>query len=217
MRIIIVVCLSFVIKNVFAQQKNYFPIWSYHQNNVNIHGLSVGAFTTFEETNTLTNGVKVELIGLGLIFLGGPNHIFFDVNITDKVNGICLSTTGMFALGSQVNGIAIGGLAQAICEMNGVAISAMGQVFQSFNGLTLGMGGNEVLDTGNGVMLGMVSNKADIFNGIQVAIFNTIESKGSGLQIGLFNKSSKFKGIQIGFWNENQKRKMPLINWNFKD
>jgi hypothetical protein len=37
-----------------------------------------------------------------------------------------------------------------------------------------------------------------------------------GVQIGLINKSKKLKGLQIGLWNVNQKRKLPLINWNFK-
>ncbi|AEK23319.1 LA_2272 family surface repeat-containing protein [Capnocytophaga canimorsus] len=214
---VIVICLFFISKDVVAQQKNYFPVWTYHQNNTNIHGLSVGTFTA-RYANTLTNGMKVEFIGLGgIALLGGFNRIFFD-DITDRVNGICLSTTGMFALGSQVNGIAIGGVAQAICKVNGVAVSAFGQTFENFNGLTLGMLGSEVLDKGNGMMVGMAANRADTFNGIQIAFFfNTIETKGTGLQIGLFNKANNFKGIQIGFWNENQKRKMPIINWNFRD
>jgi hypothetical protein len=38
----------------------------------------------------------------------------------------------------------------------------------------------------------------------------------SGLQIGIVNKSKNLRGIQIGIWNVNQKRKLPLLNWNFK-
>ena len=37
-----------------------------------------------------------------------------------------------------------------------------------------------------------------------------------GLQIGVVNKSKNLRGIQIGIWNVNQKRRLPLINWNFK-
>jgi hypothetical protein len=51
--------------------------------------------------------------------------------------------------------------------------------------------------------------------GVQISAFNYINT-GSGLQIGLFNTSQNFKGIQIGLWNVNQKRKLPIINWNFK-
>lgn len=61
------IVISFI-GNVFAQQKNYFPIWTYHQKNVNIHGISVGAFTE-QENNSLTNGIKIEAIGLGIFFL----------------------------------------------------------------------------------------------------------------------------------------------------
>lgn len=38
-----------------------------------------------------------------------------------------------------------------------------------------------------------------------------------GLQIGIRNKSDNMKGIQIGLWNVNGKRKLPIINWNFKN
>jgi hypothetical protein len=52
--------------------------------------------------------------------------------------------------------------------------------------------------------------------GVSVAPFANFGKKCRGLQIGAFNKCDDFKGIQIGWWNENEKRKLPLINWNFK-
>lgn len=52
--------------NGFGQdlrRKNYFPIWSFHQKNANIHGISIGLFNWNGEQNTYTNGIRLELIG----------------------------------------------------------------------------------------------------------------------------------------------------------
>jgi hypothetical protein len=46
-------------------------------------------------------------------------------------------------------------------------------------------------------------------------VFNKTK-KGNGVQIGLVNMAKEMRGVQIGLWNVNQKRKLPLINWNFK-
>jgi len=53
-------------------------------------------------------------------------------------------------------------------------------------------------------------------NGLQIGISNT-GRRARGLQIGLVNESDNLKGVQIGLWNVNKKRKLPIINWNFKD
>ncbi len=37
-----------------------------------------------------------------------------------------------------------------------------------------------------------------------------------GLQIGVVNKAKRLRGIQLGIWNINERRKLPLINWNFR-
>ncbi|WP_254517634.1 LA_2272 family surface repeat-containing protein, partial [Salmonella enterica] len=52
--------------------------------------------------------------------------------------------------------------------------------------------------------------------GVSVAPFANVGMKCRGIQIGLYNRCNDFRGIQIGMWNENGKRKLPLINWNFK-
>lgn len=52
----------------------------------------------------------------------------------------------------------------------------------------------------NGVSVGLVNHAADV----------------RGLQIGLFNKTIELKGFQFGLWNMNEKRRLPIVNWDFK-
>ena len=52
-------------------------------------------------------------------------------------------------------------------------------------------------------------------NGIGIAVIGNFDTEVNGTQIGLFNKANKLKGIQIGLWNTNEKRRLPIINWNF--
>ncbi|NBO50091.1 MAG: hypothetical protein EBU80_10285, partial [Chitinophagia bacterium] len=46
------------------KKKNYYPIWTFHKDSININGISVGlwSFNT-DPRYTNTNGIKVELIG----------------------------------------------------------------------------------------------------------------------------------------------------------
>jgi len=67
----------------------------------------------------------------------------------------------------------------------------------------------------NGLQVGF-GNNGFRTKGIQIGLFRNNAKEMKGLQIGLINKSERFKGLQIGLWNVNQKRKLPLINWNFK-
>jgi hypothetical protein len=68
----------------------------------------------------------------------------------------------------------------------------------------------------NGMSISLVMNKQDIVNGLTVAVIGNHNIRCRGVQAGLINTCSDLKGIQIGIWNVNQKRKLPLINWNFK-
>lgn len=67
----------------------------------------------------------------------------------------------------------------------------------------------------NGLQTGF-SNYAYRTNCVQLSILGNGSKEMKGVQIGLFNKAVKLRGIQIGAWNVNQKRKLPIINWNFK-
>ena len=195
---------SLLLFSLFGQsqeRKNYFPAWSFEQRDANIHGLSFG-LTSIQfnhadfQTNSNTNGVKVEAFG-GLLFLlfwansgGGvvpeSDSVFQRKNeldpIKEKVNGVNFSLTGPFC-NCRVNGFSLGTLALFNTKVNGVSFSLLNFVMEK--------------------------------NGIQLALSNG-SYKLNGLQLGLFNKSVKLKGIQIGLWNKNQKRSLPFINWNFK-
>jgi hypothetical protein len=212
--------------SIFGQTKrNYFPIWTYHQKNVNIHGVSVGLGTaSVNVRNVNTNGVKVELLGVGLLVFMIPRSPIaqdreeFDTlmksPISERINGAVISATGTVC-DCKINGLTLGPLAQINRQVNGISLSVYMNFTQIINGVQLGVGFNQVHKM-NGVQLGgLLSNSAYELNGIQVGIENRAK-EANGVQIGLFNKSDSLNGIQIGLWNVNEERKLPLINWNFK-
>lgn len=95
---------------------------------------------------------------------------------------------------------------------NGISAAGLINTVERGNGIYLALGSNEIFK-GNGLMASTVwGNYANEFNGIQIGGENHIETKGSGLQVGVFNKSKNFKGFQLGLWNVNEKRKLPIIN-----
>jgi hypothetical protein len=69
----------------------------------------------------------------------------------------------------------------------------------------------------NGVSGVLWVNFTEIIRGLQFSLLWNDSYETKGVQIGLINRSKKLKGFQIGLWNINQKRKLPLINWNFKN
>jgi hypothetical protein len=81
-------------------------------------------------------------------------------------------------------------------------------------GLDISFAGNESVVNGAGISLLM--NTHHIVNGLTVASVGNHNIICRGVQVGLINTCSKLTGLQFGLWNVNQKRKLPLINWNFK-
>jgi hypothetical protein len=195
--IFLLVFLVGFLQHSFAQQrKSYFPIWTFHQRNSNIHGLSIGLWSGFDAPRrTNTNGLKVELIGLGFLSFQqhqnsqvAQNNIEFIANtkdtISERINGVVASPIGAYCN----------------CNMNGISISGFAKLERRVNGISFAIFGNSV----------------QIHRGIQLAVFSNEAYKMWGIQIGLFNRSHNTRGIQIGIWNRNEKRQIPLINWNFK-
>jgi hypothetical protein len=212
--------------SIFGQTKrNYFPIWTYHQENANIHGVSVGLWTwRYEPRNVNTNGIKVELIDVGILVALIPRSPIpddkedFDTlmkdSISERVNGMVISATGTVC-DCKVNGLSLGGYGQINRQVNGISITSMFNFTQVLNGLQFSLAMNETYKM-NGVQLGgLLSNSAHEMNGVQLGVMNRAEDS-NGVQIGLFNKSERLNGIQIGLWNVNEERKLPLINWHFK-
>lgn len=180
-------------------------IGTFHTSNTEINGFSFGfASTMADERNVKTNGLRLEVPGIGFVsFMGNgfPNATapfeLKDYKFSEVINGLNIST------GSWCD-----------CNYNGLTIGLVGQYGKLGNGVSLA-GGWNVIDKQNGVQFALIANSSYYMSGVQISAFNYAHN-GTGLQIGIFNNSNNFKGIQLGLWNVNQKRKSPIINWNFK-
>ncbi|WP_338393792.1 LA_2272 family surface repeat-containing protein [Fulvitalea axinellae] len=157
-----------------------------------------------DHRNVKTNGLRLEIPGIGFLsFMGNgfPNATSpFELNnysYSEVMNGLNIST------GSWCD-----------CNYNGLTIGIVGQYGKLGNGFSLA-GGWNIIDKQNGLQLATIANSSYYMNGVQISAFNFAHD-GIGVQIGILNNSKKFKGLQLGLWNVNQKRKLPLINWNFE-
>lgn len=179
-------------------------IGTFHTSNVQYNGLSFGfASTMADNRNVKTNGLRLEVPGIGIVsFMGNgfPNATesfeLTNYQFSEVINGLNIST------GSWCD-----------CNYNGLTFAAVGQYGKLGNGLSIA-GGWNIIDKQNGLQIAIIANSSYYMKGVQITAFNYINT-GSGIQIGLLNRTKYFKGIQIGIWNINQKRKLPIINWNF--
>ncbi len=204
--IFLTVALSTSTSGFAQKQKIRFPLWTFHQRNVDIYGVSLGFFSTVSQKNTTTNGLKIELIGLGLAGLmipespvAGDNDGFTTAMSeagTDQVNGIQLATTGSVCH-CDVQGLSLGGMLHIHRRINGISAAFVMNFSQEHNGLQLA-----------------IINSAYEMSGLQFGFGNQAQ-RMRGVQFGLLNQSSDTRGLQVGLWNVNEKRKLPLINWSF--
>jgi hypothetical protein len=222
--LITLIFLLLEVKGYGQDRKNHFPSATFHQANAQITGVSFGLVSGLKEkhTNVLTNGVRLELIGFGLALPLLPHSPInendnlvkiMEVKFTEKINGLNISGSGTVCEDCIVNGLTVGAIGQYLYASNGISISIVGTIVEKQNGLQLSMF-NDV-HKGTGLQVG-IGNSAIDYKGIQIGVLSNDVLKSRGIQIGLFNKSKNLKGLQFGLWNVNQKRKMPLINWNFK-
>lgn len=115
-----------------------------------------------------------------------------------KLNGLNLSLGG-FMTGTEVNGLNLS-VINLINKMNGFSANALILTSKNFNGFSISG----------------IANVTDYGNGVQLAISN-VSRNHNGVQIGLFNHSKNLRGLQFGLWNTNGKRRLPLLNWQFKE
>ena len=202
----------------YRENKNRFPVWTYHEKDVNIHGISVGLLP-FEEfffdksrKYSSTNGIRLELIGMGIFVPFIPYMPTFEEGYAERINGLSLSASGT-TCDCLINGLSVGGIGHIINQVNGIS-ATMFNVIGKHNGIMIAP--INMSDVMNGLQLGLVNHNDSDAHGVQVGILGNGTEVMSGLQIGLVNVSKNLRGIQIGIWNVNQKRKLPLINWNFK-
>lgn len=197
----------------------HFPVGTYHQNNHRINGISAGFFTPLNKYN-YTNGIKIEMPGVGLLLLLAPSSpISTDPEAYRSVmsqppksivNGICLSALGTFCDG-VTNGLSLGYAAQLNRTVNGLSAALAINYAEKHNGLQAAVIFSSVY-TLNGVQLSS-QNRAVHAKGLQAGIVN-VSKRHAGVQLGIYNKAQYHKGLQIGCWNVNQKRRLPLINWH---
>ncbi|MEM0577539.1 LA_2272 family surface repeat-containing protein [Flavobacterium polysaccharolyticum] len=206
-----------------GKKKNYFPIWTFHQDSINIHGLSIGLWSfNSEPRHTNTNGIKLELIGIGIGIPLIPRSPIVETDsafiklekepLSERINGLNLSASGS-ACHCLTNGLTAGFIGQIHFQVNGISTSLFMNFTQRHNGLMTALFNDAYYM--NGLQVGLGNNGFKT-KGVQIGGIGNYAREMKGVQIGLYNKSEKFKGIQIGLWNVNQKRKLPLINWNFK-
>ena len=134
-------------------------------------------------------------------------------HISEVVNGINVSSGSLGGL--SYNGITIGVFAQNGVLNNGIALAGVWNSLAKSNGITASFIINETY-LQQRVCSWLLWNTSFDTKGVQIGLTNN-SIKAVGLQIGGYNKSKKTRGIQIGLWNRNEKRKLPFINWNFKD
>ena len=84
---------------------------------------------------------------------------------------------------------------------------------ERINGISIAGTGNAGSYEVNGITLGLVGH---LNNSVKVTLLMNQSYHMNGVQIGLFNTSKKTRGLQIGLWNVNERRKLPIINWNFR-
>jgi hypothetical protein len=204
------------------KKKNYSPIWTFHKDSININGISVGLWSFKTDPRyTNTNGIKVELIGSGIIIPLIPRSPIVETEteflnlkelpLSERINGLNLSASGSTCF-CLTNGLAAGFIGQIHFQVNGLSASMM-NFTQKHNGLMTALFNDAHYM--NGLQVGF-SNNGYKTNGVQIGILGNSADEMKGFQVGLFNMSKKLYGVQVGLWNVNQKRKFPLFNWNFK-
>jgi len=211
-KIRLIFLLLFILSiNLNAQiNKNRYALWYIPSINTRINGIAGGiVINSFKEGDlkltTLINGISIELIGAGFFVPLAPSSpIYFEPdsfyykkeNIDSIVNSYSYAKY-------RINGISLagGGIGGHDINVNGLNISGLNTLTGKMNGISACIMFN-ISGVVNGVSFGGIGN-------------NSIQTKG--LQIGLFNKTTRLRGIQIGLWNQNEKRDFPLLNWNFSE
>ncbi len=138
----------------YGQNDNRFLLWTFHEEDVNIHGVSVGLWSVNNERNTNTNGIKLELIGLGIgtplmpssPVTGSESEFlaYREEPLSEKINGLNLSASGTICPYCRTNGIVAGFIGQINYEVNGMAVSLFGNWTQKQNGIMMAFVGKKV-------------------------------------------------------------------------
>ena len=214
-------------EEVVARKNRWVTGWFHNQDQM-INGVSFGLYSGVKsDRNTISNGVRLELFGLGILnfFVGGDVDFKIDfyrkyeLKFSEKVNGLSLST---FGVGSNVivNGLSINGIGSDLNTVNGFLYSSLTSNADKLNGIVVSGFGNYILDM-NGIALTSLMNRIHSGNGLQLSVFSNKSRNFNGLQISLYNRAKTGRLVQLGLINyikENPKglRILPFINMRFR-
>lgn len=179
--------------------------------------LGVGHFESHKIDCQTVNGLNLEASPISLLLATFAINVPFEAVVSGidgdyltgaafleeetkpyiKVNGLNLSSGG-FMGGAEMSGLNIC-VFTGINIMSGVSISGAVQGVHDFKG----------------VCIAGLANLTENGNGMQIGVSN-VSRNHKGVQLGLFNHSRNLRGFQFGLWNTNGKRKLPLVNWQFK-
>jgi hypothetical protein len=206
---------------LYGQNKIRGPVWTFNTDSTTIHGISVGYMHTKKIQHVISNGVRIEALGLGVFLMLMPaspiahNDSTYKAEISkpvaETINGINLSPLG-HGCDCSINGIHIYGPGSIVTRSNGIAAGLYANFSNRHNGLQAALVWNHTYNF-TGVQLAFLSNEnVNQTTGLQVSAYNRTKQL-RGVQIGIVNKTGKINGLQIGLLNINEKRKLPFINW----
>ncbi|WP_298777728.1 hypothetical protein [uncultured Polaribacter sp.] len=213
----VILILFFISIKIFSQnfnEKKRYIVGTFHTQNTTINGISFGAFPEFNNKKRFvrTNGIRLEIPGLGIGAIIVNGIVDTNEETDEIINGLNISSGTIGNV--SYNGLTFGLFIQSGTEINGVAIAGIYNAMERLNGIQIG-GFLNKSSYNNGIQIAIVNNISEYMKGIQIGIQNNVSQNMIGIQIGIFNKSNNTKGIQLGLWNINEKRKLPIINWNF--
>lgn len=168
----------------------------------NVKNVNGVLFKYYDEEDSLkpkkTNGINMGFNFLGIFM---PPLLLVSLPTVDKWNLTDYEVVSRDSM-NKINGLQLSLINMEPTITNGVEIS-----------MSSNIGTQAII---NGVSFSPFFNIHHEMRGLSVAPLANVGKKCRGLQIGVYNKCDNFRGVQIGWWNENEKRKLPLINWNFK-
>jgi hypothetical protein len=182
--------------STFVKKKNI--IWYGPSDATEINGLLFTFWPIEKAKLPVINGAEINLCPVAIFF---APMLLINTVLDKETSKPPIEEVIDFKNFKKVNGLQIGfgNLDKTI--INGIDINLSGSFDSKVNGITI-----------SGVL-----NKHQVINGLTVGVMGNHDKNCKGVQIGLFNLYRNLKGFQFGLWNKNQKRKLPFINFAFKE
>ncbi len=184
------------------------PVWYVPAENTCVNGVGLNVLTVPAVTNSVVNGVRIEVIGPGFLIPLAPDTASPCWETRDEY------LTNVSAPGEHVYGLELSGSGTAIeGHIVGVSLGLIGGIKNKVTGVVGTIGYNTAREV-TGIQVSSF-NTTYRTAGIQAG-FDNRASELEGIQLGLFNGCRDGHGIQIGLWNVNGQRSLPIINWTWK-